>query len=340
MLSDQWAIKDMSVDVLWGTADDEDMVVAVIDTGVCLDHPDLQGRFLDDGYDYIDNDTTPYDEMGHGCAVSGIIAANADNEIGIAGIVPNTKILPLRVLDTDGVGTYANVIAAIYEAVSSGADIINLSLGGQDHSRLLEQAVNHAIANGVIVVAGTGNTGSEGVFYPARYPGVTAVGSRDSNGDRSSFTTYGIELDTLAPSENILSTSINGDYSYFMGTSMAVPHVSGLLALTTMPNDSTDIINTFGTPPADSFGQLEVLSTPTSTPASLYDFTCDNLTVEFREPPFNDNHIELEAITTHRQTKARATNATFQITAPCTGLFIRFRYSLPILLLEKASPTS
>jgi len=287
MITDQWSFDAMDVDELWTSVDNNQTIVAVIDSGACFDHPDLQGRYLNGGYDYIDDDTNPSDEMGHGCAVSGIITANVDNGIGIAGIAPNTSLLPLRVLDANGVGTYADVISAIYEAVSSGADIINLSLGGQNHSQMLEQAVNYAIDNGVDVVAGTGNTGTQGVFYPAKYPNVIAVGSHDVNGTRSSFSTYGNEIDTLAPGEDILTTTINGDYGYFSGTSMAVPHVTGLLALSRTSGQPADLANIMSTPePLNNGNQVEAQST----------FSCNSLSIVFHNGGFTDNRVLISII--------------------------------------------
>jgi thermitase len=267
MINDQWSFATMDVTTLWKSVEANETIVAVIDSGVCFDHPDLQGRFVDGGYDYVDDDTTPMDEMGHGCAVSGIIAANANNAIGIAGIAPNTRILPLRVLDANGIGTYADVISAIYQAVSSGADIINLSLGGQNHSQLLEQAVNYAVANGVQVVAGAGNTGTEGVFYPAKYPNVIAVGSYGMDGKRSSFSTYGNEVDTIAPGENILTTTKAGNYAYFTGTSMAVPYVTGLLALSNASGQPVDLANIMDTPAPENGDEVYALSTNTAGPS-------------------------------------------------------------------------
>ena len=268
MIGEQWALNALDIAQSWDAyTGDENITIAVIDSGTCFSHPDLQGRFHDNGFDYVDNDPDPTDEMGHGCAVSGIIAANINNEIGVAGVAPNVKLLPLRVLDENGSGTYANVISAIYDAVEAGADIINLSLGGQNHSQLLEQAVNYAVANGVDVVAGSGNTGQNGVFYPARYANVIAVGSHDENGNRSSFSTYGNEVDTLAPGENILTTRLDNGYGYFTGTSMAVPHVSGLLALSRARGQLIDLANSNPTVsyPTDE-NVVEALATATAIP--------------------------------------------------------------------------
>jgi thermitase len=152
------------------------VTVAVIDSGICASHADLQGRIVSNGWDFIDNDSTPQDEYGHGCAVAGIIAANSNNGLGIAGVAPNANVLPLRVLDAAGIGRYSNVAAAIVYAVDNGAEAINLSLGGPNPSSVLQDAVNYAEANGVTVIAAAGNSGLEQVFYPAAYPAVVAIG--------------------------------------------------------------------------------------------------------------------------------------------------------------------
>ncbi|HEX2906393.1 MAG TPA: S8 family serine peptidase [Phototrophicaceae bacterium] len=128
---DQWALPVIGAPEAWARvpADAPAVIVAVIDSGVCLDHPDLQGK-IRAGYDFVQDDNIPQDDFGHGCGVAGIIAANIDNGLGMAGVAPNAQIMPLRVLDGNGIGTYADVAAAIVRAVDDGARIINLSLGG------------------------------------------------------------------------------------------------------------------------------------------------------------------------------------------------------------------
>lgn len=128
----QWALPVIGASDAWLelSADAPQVTVAVIDSGICADHPDLLGRILP-GYDFVEDDFTPQDELGHGCSVTGIIAANIDNGVGIAGVAPNAKVMPLRVLDASGIGTYSDVAAAIVYAADNGATIINLSLGGQ-----------------------------------------------------------------------------------------------------------------------------------------------------------------------------------------------------------------
>ncbi|MBI1281513.1 MAG: S8 family serine peptidase [Anaerolineaceae bacterium] len=231
LYSQQWSLPVISASDGWNVlpADAPKVTIAVIDSGICADHLDLKGRVLP-GWDFVENDAVPQDEYGHGCAVAGIIAANIDDGAGIAGVAPNAMILPLRVLDGVGVGTYSNVAAAIVRAADEGAQIINLSVGGSNASSVLENAIDYAIAKHVTVVAAAGNTGGN-VLYPAAYAPVISVGSVDANLQRSSFSSYLPQLDTLAPGSNILTTALNQSYKTVSGTSFAAAEVSGIIAL-------------------------------------------------------------------------------------------------------------
>ena len=181
----QWALPHIQAETAWDQMGElSDITVAVIDTGVCMSHEDLVGRVLDNGYDFVDNDDDPEDVFGHGCSVSGIIAANIDNGIGIAGFAPNSSILPVRVLGPSGSGSMADVAAGIVYAADQGADIINLSLGSMVGSQVTEDAVNHAVSKGVTVIASAGNSGGTLPGFPARYENVVAVGAIDPNGAR------------------------------------------------------------------------------------------------------------------------------------------------------------
>jgi len=228
----QWALTVIGAPDAWAAlpGDAPQYIVAVIDSGICVDHPDLAKR-IGDGWDFIDNDAVPQDAAGHGCAITGIIAANANDGLGMAGMAPNTRIMPLRVLDAQGVGTYSNVAAAIVYAADHDAAIINLSLGGKNSASILEQAVNYAASKDVIIVAAAGNTGTDGVLYPAAYDSVIAVGSIDSDLRRSSFSTTGPQVDVLAPGRDILALKQDGGYAMFSGTSFAAPYVAGAVAL-------------------------------------------------------------------------------------------------------------
>jgi subtilisin family serine protease len=231
LYAQQWALPIMGVPNAWSQlpANPSSIAVAVIDSGVCGSHPDLAGRLLP-GYDFVENDSIPQDEFDHGCAIAGIIAAQANNALGIAGIAPHTLILPLRVLDSHGVGTYSNVAAAIIYAADHGARIINLSLGGANPSSILEDAINYAVGRGVLVIAAAGNTGA-GVLYPAKYDRVIAVASIDPSLQLSSFSSRGPEVDLLAPGQNILTLKKDGGYGAVTGTSFAAPQVAGVAAL-------------------------------------------------------------------------------------------------------------
>jgi subtilisin family serine protease len=228
---DQWALTVIGAPEAWSSVPDDapDVIVAVIDSGVCLDHPDLQGEILA-GYDFVQDDSIPQDDFGHGCGVAGIIAANIDNGLGIAGVAPNAQIMPLRVLDGNGLGTYSDVAAAIVRAVDDGAGIINLSLGGINTSTTLQNAIDYAIAQDVLVIAAAGNTGGS-VLYPAAYDPVVAVASVDSDLQISGFSSRGAEIDLLAPGRNILTTTNGSSYTNVSGTSFSAPHVTGVAAL-------------------------------------------------------------------------------------------------------------
>ena len=240
--AEQWGLNVIGAPDAWlALPEDAPKVrVAVIDSGVCAGHPDLAGRVLA-GYDFVDNDTAPDDTFGHGCAVSGVIAANIDNGEGIAGVAPNAQIMPLRVLDGQGVGTYSDVAAAIVYAADQGADVINLSLGGPNASSLLADAVRYAVQRDVLVIAAAGNTGREGVLYPAAYSEVIAVGSIDPDLQCSSFSTYGPQIAVLAPGRGILTTNRAGSYTALNGTSMAAPHVSGAAAILIARGESLEL---------------------------------------------------------------------------------------------------
>lgn len=230
----QWGLPVMNVPAGWAElpADTPPITVAVLDSGICPNHPDLAGRLLP-GYDFVQKDTNPQDEYGHGCQVTGVIAAVTNNGIGIAGVAPNTRIIPVRVLDATGSGLYSNIAAGIVWAADNGAQIINLSLGGTANTNTLSNAVDYAISRGARVVAAAGNTGATtgAVLYPAAYPSVVAVGSVDANLQRSSFSAKGPEIDIWAPGGGIATTNMSGGYSLVSGTSFATPNVTGVLAL-------------------------------------------------------------------------------------------------------------
>lgn len=206
------------------------VTIAIIDSGVDISHPDLFVRILP-GHDFVNNDSDPQDDNGHGTHVAAIAAASTNNAVGIAGVNWGANILPIKVLNVSGNGTYANVANGIIWATDQGAQVINLSLGGASPSFVLSDAVNYAYNHGVTLVASSGNAGAHAVLYPAAYPAVIAVGATDSSNSWAGFSNYGSEIDVVAPGVNIYSAYPGGGYGYRSGTSMSTPHVSGLAAI-------------------------------------------------------------------------------------------------------------
>jgi len=236
----QWAPARIQASEAWDVARGDGVVIAVIDSGVDMDHPDLAAKIdAASGWDFVEDDAVPDDEYGHGTHCAGIAAAVTDNASGIAGIAPGATIMPVRVLDENGDGSMSLLADGIDWAVEHDADVVSLSLGGTYGTETLQQAVSRALHAGVVVLAASGNSGRS-VLYPAAYQGVIAVGATGPDDARASYSCYGPELDVVAPGgttvAKVWSTvpplSEGGAlYDYKSGTSMAGPHVAGLAAL-------------------------------------------------------------------------------------------------------------
>jgi len=226
----QWAYSHIQAPSAWDvTTGSAGIVVAVVDTGVDLNHPDLVANLLPGGYDFGDDDADPDDYSGHGTHVAGIIAAELNNGIGVTGTAPGVSLLPVKVFTDSGDGTTSSLADGIRYATDHDADIINLSLGGPGTTTYLEEAVAYARANGVVMVAATGNTDSA-LLYPAASPGVVGVAATTDTDARATYSNHGAETDLSAPGSEIYSTIIGG-YGNKTGTSMAAPHVAGAIAL-------------------------------------------------------------------------------------------------------------
>ena len=226
----QWHLTKVHADAAWDVSQGGYGPVAVIDTGVDGSHPDMNG-YVKQGYNFVNNSTDAKDDNGHGTHVAGIISGQTNNGSGIASIGFKGSILPVKVLDKDGSGSYGSVASGIVYATDQGAKIINLSLGGSSYSQTLSDAVNYALKKGVIVVAAAGNNGNSASVYPADLPGVVAVSATASDDSLASFSSYGKSVYIGAPGVNIISTFTSGGYATMSGTSMAAPTVSGLLGL-------------------------------------------------------------------------------------------------------------
>ena len=249
---------DINVLKAWElTKGSKNVVIAVIDSGLDIAHPDLkdtlwinqsevngidgvdddQNGYIDDfhGYDFIENSGYMTDNMGHGTHCSGVIGAS-HNDVGIAGVMGKVQIMALKFFNGDG-GDTINAVKAIHYAVDNGAQIISNSWGGSERSFALEEAIEYANSKGVLFVAAAGNfseNSDQYPLYPASYQidNVISVGAINVRGKRSSISNYGKQsVHVFAPGENILSTVQLNSYLKFTGTSMATPHVSAIAGL-------------------------------------------------------------------------------------------------------------
>ena len=256
---EQWGLRAVRCVEAWArTLGEPSVAVAVIDTGVDLDHPDLApqlvaGRDLVDmpgatappGFrfegDFAGRDPIPQDEVGHGTHVAGTVGAVTGNDVGVAGVAPGCTLMPVRVLprivaedDPDvvrAVGSATDVAAGIRWAADRRARVINLSLGSAASTFVERDAIAYALARDVVVVAAMGNEATEDPSYPAAYEGVVAVAALTRELEVAPFSNSGPHCDLAAPGVDILSTDWDDGYSALSGTSMATPHAAGAAAL-------------------------------------------------------------------------------------------------------------
>lgn len=256
----QWNF-DKQLEKIWDSNTGSGIVVAIIDTGVAYENyrdfpnrfyiaPDLEGTSFVKGYDFVENDKHPNDDNGHGTHVAGTVAQTTNNKIGVAGMAYGVSIMPIKVMNSRGSGSYADIADGIRFAADNGADVINLSLGSDSPSNALKESLKYAYEKGVTIVAAAGNDGNRGVIYPAAYDDyVIAVGATRLDEKRTSYSNYGSSIDIVAPGgdlsvdqdndgygDGILQQTIGRNtrdfgYFFYQGTSMASPHVAAAAAL-------------------------------------------------------------------------------------------------------------
>ena len=258
-----WGVDQIDAELTWATSTGAGVSVAIIDTGIDKDHPDLaanikggvnfvkiRGKIIADQWD---------DDSGHGTHCAGIVAA-LDNDIGVIGVAPEASLYGVKVLDRRGRGYISDVILGIQWAIANGMQVINMSLGTSSDVQSLHDAVDVAYAAGIVVVAAAGNSGDTNpdsdVIYPAKYGSVIAVAATDNNNTRASWSSDGPEVELAAPGVNIYSTWKGGKYETKSGTSMACPHVAGTVALVlaTNPVLAPDIVRATLQVTADDLG--------------------------------------------------------------------------------------
>lgn len=248
---DQYALTKIHAEQAWQVnGGSHAVIVALVDTGVQLDHPDLQAQMwhntaetlngidddgngmIDDieGWNFFSNTNDPSDDHNHGTHVAGIIAAVRDNQLGVAGAADVT-LMPVKVLGSDKSGPVSGVIEGIRYAMNNGADVINLSLSIPEASQAFEDIVNEAAQRNIVVVAAAGNEGVDTVSFPAAFDNVIAVGATNQNDDLANFSNAGPGIELVAPGVGILSTIRDSQYGAMDGTSMATPYVSAVAAL-------------------------------------------------------------------------------------------------------------
>jgi len=226
----QWNLPAIETERGWAlTRGSDDIVIAVLDTGVQLDHPDLRGRIAE-GVNLI-GAGDPEDDVGHGTHVAGIIAATVNNGEGVAGLSWRGRIMPVKVLDSTGSGTTYSVAEGIIWATDHGADVINMSLGNYASAEFLHDAIRYAYDRGVVLVAASGNDNTDQPGYPAAYPEVLAVAATDAGDNKAPYSNYGDYIDVAAPGDAIASTYPGNRYAALSGTSMASPHAAALAGL-------------------------------------------------------------------------------------------------------------
>lgn len=236
-----WGIVRIGADLAWETTEGGTIKVAILDTGIDLEHPDLQAN-IKGNVNLINPRKSGNDDNGHGTHVAGIVAA-ADNDIGVVGVGPEISLYAVKVLDRKGSGWLSDLIDGLDWCIKNEMEVINISLGSSSDNQSFYDAISRTCQAGITQVAAAGNDGEDdgAIIYPAKYDETIAVSAIDKKDHFAYFSSYGEEIDLTAPGVDINSTYKGGEYKVLSGTSMAAPHVSGTAALVlTTPVDLFD----------------------------------------------------------------------------------------------------
>jgi len=229
--SEQWAMRKILAPAVWdSTTGDSTIVIGILDTGIDTAHLEFKGRIVG-GYDFVNDDPIAYDDHGHGTMVAGIIGAEGQNGVGIAGVGWKLKLMPVKVIDANGIGSVWTVGNGIRYAANNGAKVINMSLGNYEPFSYISEAIDSAADKGCILIASAGNDNTDEEMYPAAYPNVIAVAATDRYDKKASFSNYGDHIYCSAPGTGVFTTLLDNKYGVFSGTSSAAPFVSGMVGL-------------------------------------------------------------------------------------------------------------
>jgi subtilisin family serine protease len=227
----QWYLPRIHSPQAWGiTTGAASVVIAVIDSGVDSTHPDLASKLVA-GWNFVGNNADTSDVLGHGTAVAGTVAAASNNNIGVAGVSWDSRIMPLLVVDQNDFATYSDMAAAMQYAADHGVRIINISVGGTNMSYTLQNAVDYAWNKGAVIFAAAMNASGSAPYYPAGCNHVVSVSATDTADHLASFSDYGNWITLSAPGTSILTTMNHGGYGYWSGTSFSAPITAGVAAL-------------------------------------------------------------------------------------------------------------
>lgn len=335
-VGDEWHLAKIQAFEAWqGTTGNTNVIVAVLDSGVDTNQPDLAGQLLP-GYDFVDGTASMMDDFGHGTAVTGTIAADGNNGIGVAGVAYGCSILPVKVMDSSGFAAYSTIASGINFAVENGARVINLSVAGSDPSYTLQEAIDEAWSNNVVVVAAAGNSATNTPMYPAACSNVLAVSATAEDDSLAYFSSYGNDVQISAPGEMIWTTqnTPNTPYGPWQGTSFASPVVAGVAALVLSANptlsgaqvvslleQSADDVDGPGYDPYFGYGRVNALravSMASAAPGAVVSLPPGTPAVVLSSPTSNSQFasgtsVSLQAIASASTAGGTITNLSFVV---------------------------